>query len=81
MSYFTAFYRCGPNSLVEFGIRCSQLGQGIFPYDIRLAIWDAKKYEGLGLIDPLRNLNNQRVFIWTGELDEYVPPGEFNGQS
>ncbi|XP_021958453.2 uncharacterized protein LOC110854330 isoform X2 [Folsomia candida] len=68
-----AFYRCGPHSLVEFGLRCSKLGMGVFPYDFRLSIGDARRYEWMRLIDPLVNLRGQRIFVWIGELDEYVP--------
>ena len=67
------FYRCGPNSIIEFGIRCSKSGYQLIPYSVNSAIGDARRYESEGLVDPLSSLDKQKVFIWTGSLDEYLP--------
>jgi len=68
------FYHCGHRSLIEFGIRCSKTGLGLFPYGVSNSIADAKNLEQKGLIDPLANVAKQRIFIWTGDLDIYIPP-------
>ncbi|CAG7723667.1 unnamed protein product [Allacma fusca] len=67
------FYRCGPGSVIEFGIRCSKYVPLWFPYKVESSVADARSYEENQLIDPLENLKRQRVFIWTGALDEYIP--------
>ncbi len=61
---------------MEFGVRCSNLGLGIFPYNFNISVADAQNYERLKLIDSLKNLETQRIWIWTGDLDEYVPSGK-----
>ncbi|CAL8079179.1 unnamed protein product [Orchesella dallaii] len=68
------FYHCGHRSIIDFGIRCSKTGLEIFPYNVKYSIADAKDYEQKGLIDPLLNVADQRIFIWTGDLDIYIPP-------
>lgn len=48
-----------------------------FPYNVQYAIDDTKNYAKDGLIDDLKNLENNKVFVWTGGADEYIPRGEF----
>ncbi|ODN00255.1 hypothetical protein Ocin01_06416 [Orchesella cincta] len=67
------FYHCGHRSLIDFGIRCSKTGLGLFPYSVSNSISDAKEYDRKGLIDPLVNVAKQQIFIWTGDLDAYIP--------
>jgi len=42
---------------------------------VNAAIQDAKRYDEEGMIDPLTSLRQQKIFIWTGILDEYLSPG------
>ena len=70
------FYRCGPKNIIQFGIQCSSYGKQWFPYSVQNAVDDAQSYAKNGLIDDLRNLKDNRVFIWTGGADEYIPRGK-----
>jgi hypothetical protein len=52
------------------------MGLGIFPYPLKMAVGDARRYEGKGLIDSLSNLSQQRLFVWIGTQDEFIPTGQ-----
>lgn len=62
----TVFYRCvGPsmNKTLCWNGETS----------VNSSITDAISYEANGLIDPLQNLNHQKLFFWHGLLDEVLP--------
>jgi len=73
---YSVFYRCSPASKIQFGLRCSKIGKGVFPYDVQYSIEDAERYAIDGLIDPLENMRDDNVFVWIGTLDEYIPLGK-----
>jgi hypothetical protein len=63
------FY-CSRGSIIGAG-ECMFVGKLI---DTKQLMDTALKYESEGLIDPLRNIANQPVFLWSGRDDIIVQP-------
>jgi len=64
--YWSVFYRCTgehKNNAVCWTGKTN----------VSSSISDAVTYEAKGLIDPLSNLKNQKVFFWLGVMDEGKP--------
>ena len=42
---------------------------------VETTITTLKEYESSNLVDPLQSLENQRIYIWMGTLDQWISVG------